>query len=329
MVDVARVAGVSTQTVSRTLSHPDRVSADARRKVESAIKETGYLPNLAASHLASNRSRTIAAILPAISTSIFSDTLHAAAERLAPAGYQLFVGNTDYLEEREAELVRSFIQRRPDAFFIVGTLINADTLRQLSEYGAPVVETWEWNPTPADTLVGFSNRDAAIDMVRHLVDKGHRAIAFGGVASPGDPRAANRLDGFTAGIRALLPEEPLRVVTLPGEPIAMDTGARILTAALERHPEITALMFTTDILASGALLASQRQGIDVPGRLAITGFGDFEIARHLNPSLTTVSVDAEAIGTQAADLLLTRLRGDTPQATAIDVGYRIMARESA
>lgn len=329
MQDVGRAAGVSAQTVSRALSFPDQVSEETRHRVERAIADTGYLPNLAASSLASNRSRTIAAILPVISTSIFSDTLRAAATRLTPAGYQLIVGYTDYHPEREEDLVRGFIQRRPDGFFIVGTLHTPETLRLLRSYGAPVVETWDWIDDPMDTLVGFSNESATGDLVRHLVARGHRTLIFAGTIGSGDARALRRRDGFARAVGELLPGEPVRIVELPDRDISMDTGVALLDTTLERFPEATAVMFATDVFAVAAILAAQRRGIAVPDRLAITGFGDFEMSRHLNPALTTVSVDIDAIGTRAADLLLARLAGTTVESATVDVGYRIVARESA
>lgn len=329
MLEVGQAAGVSAQTVSRVLSSPDRVSQETRQRVRRAIEDTGYVPNLAASHLASNRSRSIAAIVPVISSSIFSDTLRAAAARLGPAGYQIAVGYTDYQEEREEDLIRGAISRRPDGFFIVGTLHTEQTTRLLRAYGAPVVETWDWNTDPLDTLVGFSNRDAMIDMVRYLVDKGHRNLTFAGVIRRGDSRAIRRLEGFSAGMRALLPDEPLRIVDLPGRDVSMDTGVELLDTALERHPETTALVFPSDVFAASAVLAAQRRGLSVPDQLAITGFGDFEMARHLIPALTTVSVDVDDIGARAADLLLARIHGDDIEAPAIDVGYRIVGRETA
>ncbi|MDF2825885.1 MAG: hypothetical protein K0R68_3293, partial [Mycobacterium sp.] len=134
---------------------------------------------------------------------------------------------------------------------------------------------------------------------------------------------------FSSGVRALLPEETLRVVDLPGRDVSMDTGVELLDTVLERHPETTAVVFASDVFASAAVLSAQRRGLSVPDQLAITGFGDFEIARHLIPALTTVSVDVNEIGTRAADLLLARIHNEDVETAAIDVGYRIVARETA
>ncbi|GAA1942611.1 LacI family DNA-binding transcriptional regulator [Nocardioides hwasunensis] len=329
MADVSAEAGVSAQTVSRALSQPDLVTPETRARVEQAVRKTGYVRNLAASHLASNRSHTVAAIVPTIASSVFSDTLRAVGDRLAPEGYQMFVGNTDYREGREEELVGHFIQRRPDGFVMVGTSHTRETRRLLEAYGRPVVETWDWDDAPTDLLVGFSNRRALASMVEHLVARGHRRLAFAGVLRPGDERAIRRFEGFRDAVADLLPDEPLRVVDLPDLPVAMDTGVELLRATLQRYPEITALVFPTDVFATAALLAAPGLGIDVPGRLAITGFGDFDLASHVHPGLTTVAIDVDRMGTTAADLLLARMREQQVGETAVDVGYRIEVRDSA
>ena len=182
---------------------------------------------------------------------------------------------------------------RTGGFFIVGTRRTPGTTRLLTSYGHPVVETWDWNDSPTDALVGFSNRNALADMVRLLVRQGHRRMAFAGVITGRDERAQRRLEGFQDAVAELVPDEELPVVDLPGEPIAMDTG------------------------------------VDVPRRLAITGFGDFEMARHLRPAVTTVAVDSQQIGSRAADLLLARMLDQPITESCVDIGYRIEVRQSA
>ncbi|MFI5719460.1 substrate-binding domain-containing protein [Nocardia sp. NPDC051750] len=163
----------------------------------------------------------------------------------------------------------------------------------------------------------------------HSLPSNDLLMGAGRCFGSGDARAIRRRDGFTRAVGELLPDEPVRIVDLPDRDISMDTGVDLLDAALERFPEATAIMFATDVLATGAVLAAQRRGIAVPDRLAITGFGDFEMSRHLNPALTTVSVDVGTIGTKAAELLLARLAGTAIESATVDVGYRIVTRESA
>src|SRR5690606_27967241 len=115
MADVAKVAGVSAQTVSRVLRHPEGSAPHIRERVLEAVKSTNYVQNLAASNLASNRSMTIAAVIPMISSSVFGETVQGLSNVLIPAGYQIIIGHTDYQEAREEALVRSLLGRRPDA----------------------------------------------------------------------------------------------------------------------------------------------------------------------------------------------------------------------
>lgn len=327
LADVASAAGVSPQTVSRALRDPEAVAEETLERVEKAVAATGYVPNLAASNLASNRSRAVAAIIPSISASVFAETVHAFSAALTPHGYQIFVGSTDYRPDQEEQLVRSFLGRRPDGLLVVGTEHTAGTRALLAAAAVPVVETWGWTDEPVDLLVGFSNAAATAALVRHVVDRGRRRPVFAGALQPGDFRAAERREGFSSAVRELLGTEP-RIVTAQDRPVSMDTGVELLEAVLTRYPDTDAVLFASDVFAAGALLACTRRGIPVPQRLALTGFGDFDVAAHLVPSLTTVAVPAQEIGRLAGSLLLERMQRRPVAERSRDVGYRVVHRES-
>jgi LacI family gluconate utilization system Gnt-I transcriptional repressor len=328
LADVALAAGVSPQTVSRALRDPEAVAEETYERVEKAVAATGYVPNLAASNLASNRSRAVAAIIPLINASIFAETVHAFSGVLSPHGYQIFVGSTEYQPAQEEALVRSFLGRRPDGLLVVGTEHSHGTRTLLAAAGVPVVETWGWTAEPVDMLVGFSNAAATGELVRHLVTRGRRRPVFAGALQPGDFRAAERRDGFSTAVRELLGTEP-RIVTAHDRPVSMDTGVELLDRVLAQHPDTDAVVFASDVFAAGALLACTRRGIPVPNRLAITGFGDYDIAAHLVPSLTTVAVPTEEIGGLAGSLLLERMQRRPVTEKVRDVGFRIVPRESS
>lgn len=328
MAEVAAAANVSMQTVSRFLRFPDTVTAETSAAIQAAIDKTHYVHNLAASHLASSRSNTVAAIIPTLSASVFAETIQHLSDVLHQHGYQIFLGNTDYKTEREEEVIRSLLGRRPDGLFIVGTHHSQASVGMLRRAGIPVVEGWDMTNRPIDRLVGFSNTAAIAAMVRYLVDSGRRRIVFAGSMRKGDNRASERRDGFVATIRELFPNEEPRLALGRDMPLGMYGGAQLLDRSLLQYPDADAIMFSSDVLASGALLESVRRGIDVPGKLAITGFGDFELARHLNPSLTTVAVPAAEIGRQAGRLLLEGMRGMTPAEKRIDVGFELIIRQS-
>jgi LacI family gluconate utilization system Gnt-I transcriptional repressor len=329
MAEVAAAANVSMQTVSRFLRFPDTVTAETSAAIQAAIDKTHYVHNLAASHLASARSNTVAAIIPTLSASVFAETIQHLSDVLDQHGYQIFLGNTDYQPDREEAVIRSLLGRRPDGLFIVGTHHSQASVGLLRRAGIPVVEGWDMTNRPIDRLVGFSNTAAIAAMVRYLVDSGRRRIVFAGSMRRGDSRASERRDGFVATIRELFPAEEPRLVLGRDMPLGMTGGIELLERSIERYPDADAIMFSSDVLASGALLESIRRGIDVPGRLAITGFGDFELARHLNPSLTTVAVPAAEIGRQAGRLLLEGMRGNATADKRIDVGFELVIRQSA
>jgi LacI family gluconate utilization system Gnt-I transcriptional repressor len=327
--DVALHANVSPQTVSRALRAPSLVSKDTLERVHASIAATGYVLNLAASNLASNRSMTVAAIIPVISASIFADALHGLEEILAPAGYQLFIGSTDYDPQHEEKVVRAFLGRRPDGIFIVGTSHTEATARMLREARVPVVEAWDLTDEPIDTVVGFSNSSAIRAIVEFAASKGYRHPAFAGSLQTGDSRAVARRTSFERSVAELFPGEPVRVVDSGSSRIDLETGALLVGRTLELHPETDVLMFASDVFAAGAILECSRRGIKVPEQLAITGFGDFELARNLVPPLTTVAVPNREIGTVSGELLLSRMTDAAPQKTnEIDLGFSIVSRES-
>ncbi|MCS5714145.1 LacI family DNA-binding transcriptional regulator [Herbiconiux sp. CPCC 205716] len=327
--DVARHAQVSPQTVSRSIRSPQLVSEFTLERVRNSISETGYVPNLAASNLASNRSMTVAAIVPTVSASVFADALQGLEEVLAPEGYQLFIGSTSYRPGHEEELVRAFLGRRPDGIFIVGTDHSPNTGHLLRESKVPVVEAWDLTDTPIDSVVGFSNSAAIRALVEFARSRGYRHPSFAGSFQTGDFRALARRASFEESVRELFPGEPVRVVDSGTATVDYATGQRLLAETRAAHPETDVLMFASDVFAAGAVLECARAGVSVPGDIAITGFGDFEISRHLVPTLTTVAVPNRRIGTAAGELLLARMTGSTRETAEIDLGFSVMARESA
>lgn len=328
MADVAKAAGVSAQTVSRVLREPEGCMPETRDRVHAAIRATRYVQNLAASHLASNRSMTVAVVLPFIAASIFAETVQGLSDELRPHGYQIIIGHTDYDLQREEAVVRSLLGRRPDAFFLVGAKHTKVTTELLSHAQIPVVESWSWTNRPIDQLVGFSNRDALIETVGYARRKGYRRPAFVASMQSGDDRAQERLEGYLHGMRQYFPNQRPRQLVVDDLPYHLSSGGTLLERARKRYPDSDLLVFSSDIFAAGALLHCQRMNIDVPGQIAIIGFGDYEIAGELVPSLTTVAVPTTRIGREAAQIILRRLRGQESRPRKLDLGFRFVERQS-
>jgi LacI family gluconate utilization system Gnt-I transcriptional repressor len=335
MADVARLAGVSTMTVSRLLANPAAVSGETGERIRQAIERLGYVTDRVAGSLSSRRTGFVAAVLPTLANTNFADTAHGLTEALRPRGYQLLIGYTMYDMHEEERIVRAMLARRPEALVLAETLHTKATTQLLLGAGIPIVEIWERPERPVDRAVGFSNAEAGRAAARHLIELGHRRIAALGPADDGpacDQRAMRRLDGFAAMLREAGLSDELVIRDGP-TPFSFAEGAAALARLLERAADVTALFAVSDLSAVGALMECQRRGIGVPDRLSIMGFGDFEIGRVCVPSLTTVGVDARAIGEEAGRLILELLdadqvAGSLTRPAALDLGFVVIERGS-
>jgi len=332
MSDVARLAGVSKMTVSRVLAGHS-VAIATRERVQKAIDELGYVADAAAGALSSGRSEFVAVLVPSLASSNFSDTVRGLSAALEPHGLQLLIGDTDYHLHREERLVRSMLRHQPRCIALTGSRHTDATRTLLRRSGVPVVEMWDFPTDPIDAAVGFSNVNAAREMVRYLAQRGHERIGFLGGASELDRRGLDRLRGFRLEMKALgLDAE--RVVRLGDSPITMSHGGPAMAALLEAWPDTQAVMCVSDMSAFGAIMECHRRSLSVPGDIAVAGFGNFEVAACCVPSITTVSVDAYGIGLRTGEALLAALaqreQGNVKRASKrVRMAYDVVPRDSA
>lgn len=331
MLAIARLAGVSAMTVSRALKSDGSVSRTTRERVLKIVGQVGYVPDATARQFATRRSGFVATLAPSLNNSNFADTLRAMSERFDAAGLQMLIGDTQYSLSREEDLIGAFLQRRPEAIVLTGGVHSERTRALLGRAGVPVVETWDLPAQPLGDVVGFSNREAGAEMVRYLHQRGRRRLGFVGGKTNFDTRGAERRAGFKAATRALgLPSD---LIVLAGSPpLTTLQGAELLDAMLKRHPDIDAIVCVSDLVAFGALAECQRRGLDVPGRLAVVGFGDFDVARACHPRLTTIAIDCAAIGHGAAEAALAAIKarrtGEMRAPTVRKIPFRVVARET-
>ncbi len=322
--DVARLAGVAPITASRVLNTPEQVSADVRQKVLDAVQKTGYVPNRMAGGLASSRSRLIAAVVPSTVMSVFMPTIEALNDTLFDAGYQLMLGQSGYSASREESLLEAIIGRRPDGIFLTGILRPGLGRTRLLASGIPVVETWDLTPTPIDMLVGFSHNDIGREVARFLMGKGRQRLAM---IRAEDERADRRATAFADAVaRAGL--APVEVVNV-GASRSLGSGREALGRLLAQAPDVDAVFCSSDLLALGVLTEARVRGIDVPGRLAIVGFGDVPFAADMAPALSTVRINGVDIGRLASRFLIDRAEGREVAHRVVDVGFSIVERETS
>ncbi|WP_326489884.1 LacI family DNA-binding transcriptional regulator [Paraburkholderia sp. HP33-1] len=327
LIDVARVAGVAPMTVSRALHRPELVRSDTQKKVLDAVRATGYVPNMLAGGLASNRSRLVAILLPTIANSIFADTVQALMDGLTSSGYQILLGLTAYSTAREEALVEALLGRRPDGIVLAGTSHTASTVERLSKARIPVVEIWDLTDRPIDMVIGFSHEQVGKEVAQHLVQKGYRKF---GIVSVDDPRGLRRCESLKSELARLGIAEPsFEVLPAPATLQAGREGVSRLLAA--SAPEI--VVCSSDTLAQGVLAEAASRGLNVPRDIAVMGFGDLSTAAHVYPALSTVRIDGAIIGMKTAQALIGRLsadalRGKTQSEVRIDTGFTIVDRQS-
>lgn len=321
---VAQVARVSAITVSRALNHPEQVAAPTLERINQAIAQTGYVPNLLAGGLASNRSRLIAAIVPSITNLVYAETIRHFSEHVTAAGYQVLLGESGYAQDSEERLVSAILSRRPDAIFLTGINHSADCRRRLLAARIPIVETWDLTPTPLDIVVGFSHEQVSQAVAEYLYDKGYRNFA---IVSADDPRALIRNRGFSEALaRHGITNVPAGIVPAV---TSLQRGRQGLSLLLADGFHDGVVFCSSDMLAHGVLAEAQCRGLSVPGDLAIFGFGDQDFAAYTCPALSTVRIDRPSMGKKAADALLARLDERPVAESVMNVGFKIIPRETA
>ncbi|NHZ99949.1 LacI family DNA-binding transcriptional regulator [Massilia sp. CCM 8734] len=326
LASVAARAGVSAMTASRALNQPERVSDAVRARVGLAVAELGYVPNRAARALASAQSNVIVVLVPSLSNAVFTAVLEGIEDAIGSGNYQLLIGNTRYSDAEEEKLLGIYLQSNPDGILLSSLSQSARVTQMLAASNVPLVSMMDLGSAPGQLSVGFSQFDAGRAMTRYLIDKGHTRIGF--IGAQLDERTLRRADGYrqAMGEAGLL---DARLELMVGGPSTIALGAQLVERMLEQAPDCDAVFCCNDDLAHGAIYHCQRRGIKVPEQLAVCGFNDLPASAWMTPSVTTIATPRYRIGFEAASLLLAVIKGEAPPAAQIDLGFTLMARESA
>jgi LacI family transcriptional regulator len=305
--DVARLARVSTATVSRALMLPHKVKQHTLARVQEAVRSLGYVAHGAARALASRRTHTIGAIIPTLDNAIFANTTHALQKTFDAAGYTLLLACHEFDAAVEVRLTRALIERGIDGLVLLGTSHDPQLYELIAQRRIPYVLTWALDAGGDRPCVGFNNRAAALQLTNHLLDLGHREFAMISGVTANNERARDRLQGVRDALAARgLKLAPGRLIE---RPYSLASGREGLRMLMESARAPTAVMCGNDVLAIGAIAECNTLGIPVPQQVSITGFDDMEIASLLSPGLTTVHFPTLELGQLAAANLLSQLEG--------------------
>jgi len=322
--DVARQAGVSIKTVSRALNDEPRISTDTRTKVLAVVQELGFRPNVLARHVrAGGRDSAVGLVIPDLANPFFGSVAAGVESVIRPHGLTLFVGSSDEDPSRERAAIMTFLDRQPVALLVVPTATgDHEYLRPERKRGLPIVFVDRPPVRLTADCVLTDNFDATRHAVSHLIQQGHRRVAFVGDTPNTLYTRQERFRGYRsalegAGIRV----SPQLVVHGHHENDMAAATRQVL--ALAEPP--TAIFAANNFASMGAIRALQQTN---RREVALVGFDDFPLADALDPAVTVVAQDTARLGVTAAELALARMHGDRSRARTVILPAAMIPRGS-
>jgi LacI family transcriptional regulator len=306
-----------------------RISDDTRQRVWNAVDKLGYLPNVNARSLRTQKTCTIASIIPDITNPFYPAFQRGIQKVTQRQGYDLLTYDTDGSPANERRSLRLLEQGRVDGAIVVFFHLDHEDLRSVLERDMPIValvgSAQEARDLPIDTLY-IDNTNAAQTAVSYLIGRGHTRIGMIAGVEETPPRR-NRIRGY----RLALAEHhlPLDEILIQGGDFTEDGGYQAMQELLDLSPRPTAVFAANDLMAIGAMIAIHEAGLIIPNDIAIVGFDDIPAASWVNPALTTVSHFQQQLGERAAEMLVERLEDEAlERPRSVEMPFELMIRDS-
>jgi len=319
ILDIAKLAGVAKSTVSRFLNGGS-VGEATKKKIEQAIKETGYTPNPFAQSLKAKKTNIIGTIVPRLDSYASSQTLIGIDEQLKQMNYQMLISNTSQNLEREIESIYSFANQKMAGIILLATEITDQHIEAFQTVKVPVL------------LIGQEHEDfyslihddfcAGYEMGRYVLEKGYRKIAYLGVTERDISVGVKRKQGFKMAIQEVEDCEVRFYETLFKIPAAQASAMEIIH---EFQPSI--IVCATDNIALGVMKAAYSAGLTIPKDIALTGFGGYDVTEIMHPGLTTAKFFYKEAGETAAKHMV-ELVNERPVEKVTISKFEIIERES-
>jgi len=325
ILDVARLARVSTATVSRCLNNSENVKNVTKQRVISAVESLGYYPNFGAKVLAAKKTNLIGAIIPTMENAIFAAGIQAFQEVLSVAGYTLLVSSSSYQRDLEEEQIYALVSRGADALLLIGEDRDPNIYEYLKQRQIPYVIAWNYRNGLQHTFIGFDNMRAAQMATEEVIKRHHKHICIIAGNTAENDRARDRRIGF---IRSL---EHHKIAISANQIIeasyVFEEAGDAFDTLICNNPETTAILCGNDVLAVGALLRAKKRGFNIPKQISIVGFDDIEISNIVSPKLSTVHVPHRQMGRHSAQSIINMLNG-SPEGTSLELKPHFVQRES-
>ena len=313
--EMAKLAGVSTATVSRALADNELIALKTRRRIQALAQQVAFSVNPAARMLRTRQSHTIALILPLghekgqhLSDPFFMAMLAYLADAVSQRGYDLLLRRIEPVQDN---WLRQIIDRsRVDGVLVIGQSDQAEVLQRVGEEYVPMVVWGQWHPQQSYVSVGVDNIEGGRLAAERLLSQGRQRLAF--LGNTAVPEFAARYEGFRSALRS----EP---IVVPAHLTSRDafTAAEQLFA---EHPDIDGVFAASDVVAMSVIRAASASGRSVPMELSVIGFDDVPIAAQSNPPLTTIRQDLERGSELMCELLFRRMKGEQCEVCAVAAG---------
>jgi len=299
--DVAKEAGLSIATVSRVMNGASNVSPMTRNRVLSACEKLDYVPNPAARALSTNKSRTIAAIIPTIEHSVFAKYIAAIEQTLDERQYSLVMAISNADQDEELKAARKLLGMGAEAFILTGAAHHEELQNMFKRRDVPHVLTSIWQPENASPTIGYDNAALAAEAVTFLAARGHEQIAV----IHGSIEESDRTQARRSGAKAASHQKAK--TDFYETTLNVEGGKHIAQNILRSGCRYTAILCFSDILALGAYFAISEAGLRIPDDISVMGFDNLDWSKHVNPSLTTIELPAKRMGCEVAAQLVDHL----------------------
>jgi LacI family transcriptional regulator, repressor for deo operon, udp, cdd, tsx, nupC, and nupG len=305
IADVARLAGVSTATVSRVLSDPDKVRQKTHDLVTEAVRRSGYTPNSTAQKLRTRRTMNVLVVAPRLTNPVFAEILRGVDDELTRSGYGIIIGNLDNRREREARYVDLALSRQVDGILLLTGYIPENGPRSMRESGLPIVAMCAAIDDDKIPNVVVQDREASRKAVEHLRQLGHHKFGYiSGTSS--SIIETERFGGFLEGIRAAgLGSDDF--VRWEGT-FVFSAGVAAAESFLSMKERPTGIFAACDESAIGFIKRVRAERIRVPQDVSVIGFDGIELADYSEPTLTTFRQPLHELGRVGADVLMKLIR---------------------
>lgn len=324
MIDVAKVANVSSATVSRVLRNPETVKETTRKKVLDVIQELNYQPNILARNLRRNETNTILVVVPNILNTVFSGIIEGIEAEAAGNGYRVLLANTNNNVENEFGLIELLKQKQTDGMILFSAKMESQVLLDLSE-NYPIVLTTAYIDGLKVPTVSIDNISSSRRAVEHLIKLGHTRIAH----ISGPIEFSSSRDRYKGYQQAMIHNDlEIDSLLVQEGDFSLESGYNQMMKFLAMENPPSAIFSANDEMAMGVVKAAKEHGIQVPDEIAVVGFDNISFSSIFEPSLTTISQPLYKMGQLSMKLLMQQIKGVPLDKTQYILDSELIVRES-